>query len=217
MSSSYGEKVHRLGADPAQVAEELGSDDQEMRSRALGELIQRGKPAVPALLAALHSPDDAVRALAAEGLASIADPSTAGDLANALKDKSGAVRSQAASGLANMGDQRGMPALVDTINDFSDILHADLSLSAYALARQGEKALPFVVPLLKSEDEATRWKAIWVIQQIVSGMTIKEGTWDKLNKSLGNYDPAGPADARNSSGDKWAEWVQRNTGGLAAK
>ncbi len=215
MSSSYEEKVRRLGGPPEQVIEELSSDDAEMRSLALGELITRGEPAIPALLKALHSDDKEVRALAAEGLASIADPSTADDLAAALKDKDGGVRSQAAVGLTRMDDPRGFPALVETINDAPDVLHSDRSLSVNELSRQGPKALPFVVPLLKSHDEATRWKAYTIIQQVVSGMKYPERTWDKLNELLGGYDPSGPASERDRAAAKWAEWVERNVEGKA--
>jgi hypothetical protein len=202
--------VRRLGGDADEVAEELSNDDSNIRGLALGELIRRGKSAVPALLKLLKSDDANMRALAAEGLASIAEPSTAEDLAGLLKDSDPRVRAQAASGLAYMDDPRGIPGLIATINDNRDILHASLSLSSYKLAMLGPKALPAVAPLLNSEDEPTRWKALWIIQQITGPMPDAQSDPGFANM-LNSYKPDGPEAERKEVAGKLIQWVAEHT------
>src|SRR3954447_2253065 len=99
-----------LGGEPAEVAELLDSPDVDVRGLAVGELTSRGKRAIPALVEVLKNGTGSARALAAEALAKLADPSTADALADALKDKDGDVRARAASGLANMDDPRALDA-----------------------------------------------------------------------------------------------------------
>jgi HEAT repeat protein len=206
---SLRDKADRLGGEPDEVAKQLETGDTNSRGLALEELLKRGKRAVPALLKVLDSDDDDARALAAEGLVKLADPSSADRLAKALDDDDERVRSQAATALAQMDDPRGLDALVRTINDNPDVLHAFLSQSGYALIQQGAKALPAVVPLLKADDAMTRERAVWVIRMIASQMENAEG-YPQLQTALSGYQSdAAPAE-RNKSAKAIADWVAKH-------
>jgi HEAT repeat protein len=196
----------QLGGEPSEVAELLESGDGDTRARALGELISRGKRALPALLRSLKSHTSATRALAAEGLAGIADPSTADALAHALNDNSDLVRAQAAKGLANLDDPRALDALIKTLNDAPDVLHSEYSLSAYTLAGYGPRALPPVAPLLKSSHEMERAKAIFIIRQIASGMGAQDAG---LKQALASYDPYGKKADRDKAADSLTDWIEK--------
>jgi HEAT repeat protein len=197
----------QLGGEPSEVAALLDSDDVDTQGRALGELTSRGKRAIPALLDALKSTRPRTRALAAEGLSSIADPSTADALAHTLNDKDGDVRAQAARGLAVMDDPRALDALVETLNDAPDLLHAEYTLSAYSLANYGPRALPAIAPLLKSPDQMTRMRANLVIKRILDGM--KSGNAD-VQSFLTSYDPEGDKAERDKAADSVIAWVEKN-------
>jgi hypothetical protein len=208
MTPSTGDRDldRQLGGEPSEVAYLLEAEDADTRARALGELISRGRRAVPALLQSLKSHASATRALAAEGLANIADPSTADALAHALNDKSDLVRAQAAKGLANMDDPRALDALIKTLNDAPDVLHSEYSLSAYTLAGYGPRALPVVAPLLKSSNETERAKAIFIIRQITSRMGAQEAS---LAQSLASYDPYAKKGDRDKAADALIEWIEK--------
>ncbi len=207
MTSTGDRELDRqLGGEPEEVAELLESKDVDTRGRVLGELISRGKRAVPALLKALKSESPSTRALAAEGLANIADPSTADALARAVKDSDGDVRARAAQALARIDDPRALDALIDTLDDAPDLLHAEYSLSAYTLAGYGPRALPAVAPLLKSPDQMKRAKAIFIMRRIVAGMGAND---PELKQDLASYDPYGEQAARDRVADRLVEWAKK--------
>jgi len=207
MTSTGDRELDRqLGGEPSDVAELLESKDVDTSGRALGELIARGKSAVPALLQALQSESSSTRALAAEGLANIADPSTADALAHALKDSDGDVRARAAQALARLDDPRALDALINTLDDAPDLLHAEYSLSAYTLAGYGTRALPAVALLLKSPDQMKRAKAIFIIRRIFGGMGAED---PELKQALASYNPYGEQTARDKAADRLIEWVEQ--------
>ena len=204
LSSGNADIDRQLGGSPEEVAQLLESDDGDTRALALGELISRKQRAVPALLAALKGDKAQTRALAAEGLATIADPSTADALAAALKDKDGMVRARAASGLANMGDPRALDALVKTLGDAEDVLHAPYTLSTYALSRYGPGALPAVMPMLKAREAATRTRAHFIVRRI-----LDPGGDPDLRRLLDSYDPNARAATRNKVVAKLLDWTEK--------
>jgi hypothetical protein len=111
-----------------------------------------------------------------------------------------------------MNDPRGIPALIKTINDYADILHSDLSFSSYELARQGARALPAVAPLLDSDDEAVRWKALWIIQQVTGPMP--EASRDRqFVDTLANFDPGASKKDRKEGAAKIEKWIADHTRG----
>lgn len=193
------------------LANRLESTDRDTQALALGELIAQGKLAVPVLTHALGSENDYTRALAAEGLAQIADPASADSLVAALDDPSDRVRAYAATGLSNMGDPRAIDALVRTINDYPDRLHSYYSLSTYALMNQGAEALPVVAPLLKSPDLQTRRRAFLAVRSIITQRILSESeTWESLWESLERYEPDAPEAQRNQAADRWINWIQQH-------
>jgi len=195
-----------------ELVERLESDNVNTQGLALGELIRRGNAATPILIEALQNAKPGVRALAAEGLGRIGDLNSANSLVAALQDSDEEVRSRAAAALAHLEDPRALPALISTLDDNYDLLHADLSLSAYTLSGFGPEALPAVAPLLKADNESIRAQAIWIIRQIVSNMMSEEVDWTELWQSLGAYDPEGPADTRNQAAERWIAWIETRGG-----
>jgi HEAT repeat protein len=149
------------------MIEQLGSDDANERAKALAALVMQGRAATPALIEALRSDDERVRAQAAQGLSEIADPESADALAAAGDDE--AARGYAAVGLARIGDPRALDALVGTIDDLEDPLHFPYTAAVYALEALGQAAVPAVVPLLDAENPNTRQRAQLVLRSAVPG------------------------------------------------
>jgi len=205
MSASVDELVERLAAPDANDA-----------GLALGELVRRGGAAAPALRGALAAGDARVRALAAEGLGLIGDQASADALAAAVEDGDERVRAKAATALAHLGDPRGVDAVIRTLDDYHDLLHSELSLSAYTLARLGPPVVPRVVALLGAGDAGTRVKAAWVLRTIASGMAQRDPSWEGLGRLLGEYDPAGPEPERRRAAAEVADWVEARPDDRAA-
>jgi hypothetical protein len=153
---------------PEDLAQRLGSDDVNESGLALSELIAQGTTATPLLTQAARSESANVRALAMEGLAAIADPASVGDVRRGLEDPDGRVRSLAAVALNRLGAADALDALLATLDDWPDLLHSDMSKSAYELAASGPRALAVAIPLLVSEDWTTRSKGAWIIRRIVA-------------------------------------------------
>lgn len=193
-----------------ELAAQLSSPDPNERALALAGLVMKGADASPALTKLLESPDEDLRARAAQGLAEIADPASAETLARLLYDPNGVVRARGAQGLALLNDGRAIDALVRTINDFEDVLHAPHTLSTHHLIQIGRPALPAVVALLKSDDRLTRERAFAVVATIVQ--QLPEGKdWSLLWQSLGSYDPRGAPTERERAADRWLDWVGQHS------
>jgi HEAT repeat protein len=195
-----------------ELADRLHSQDPDVRGLALGELVRRGDAALPLLVAALQSPPPLVRALAAEGLGLLGNPACADRLAAALHDPDEQVRSQAATALARVGDPRALQGLIDTLDDNYDLLQADLTLSAYTLSRAGPDALPALAPLLKDHRPSIRTQAIWIIRRIAAELLDENTEWAEFWESLGSSEPNAPAPERDRSADRWAAWIEAQTG-----
>jgi HEAT repeat protein len=83
------------------------------------ELVDIGRAAVPALIGALHDPDEHVRWEAAKALGQISDSSAAPALVEALLDPNFGVRWLAAEGLITMR-RRGLKPLLQALIERSD-------------------------------------------------------------------------------------------------
>jgi HEAT repeat protein len=148
------------------VIADLGSDDFNVRARALAALVGQGRGAVPELVSALRDGDQRVRPQAAQALAEIADPGSAEALEEATGDEAAEVRAHAAVGLARLRDPRAPAALARTLDELPDPLHHPYTAAVYALIDLGPPALPAVEPLLSAEDPETRRRAELVIRSV---------------------------------------------------
>ncbi len=112
LESAAAELERHLAADPAgrarvlqarMLAAGLGDANSSRRAEVRRQLLELGRPAIPALLAALTDSDARVRWQAAKALSQMHDPDTAVDLMNAMEDDDFGVRWLAAEGLIGMG------------------------------------------------------------------------------------------------------------------
>jgi HEAT repeat protein len=180
------------------VIADLGSDDFNVRARALATLVAQGRAAVPELTEALRTGDERVRPQAAQALAEVVDPGSAETFAAVLEDPLAEVRGQAAVGLARLGDPRAPDALAATLDDLPDLLHYPYTGAVYALIDLGRPALPAVVPLLSADNPETRRRAALVIGSVLGA------------EALGDYDPDASADAREAATPHVREAVARS-------
>lgn len=112
------------------LAEQLGSDKEEVRDEAEEKLGGMGEAAVAALRDALTRGKDAdVRTRAARALKNIGKGSSVGALMMGLKDKEAAVRKTCARSLGSIASEAAsaLPALIDALTD------ADLDVRTTAL------------------------------------------------------------------------------------
>lgn len=188
----------------ADLVARLGSHDVNDRMLATGELVRLGPAAVPGLVEVLHDPSAPGRALAAEALAEIADPSCADELAAAVDDPDEDVRANAAVGLGRVGDPRATVALARTIDDRQDVLHYPYTGSVHGLIALGARALHAVAPLLDASDPVTRERAYLVVRSVVEA-TPAAGDWQELWERLGRYDPR--AQDQAAAAAQWREWI----------
>jgi HEAT repeat protein len=193
--------------EPQELARRLASDEGDGARLALGELIARGREATPALVEAARSDSADVRYLAMEGLSTIADPLALDVARERLEDPDGRVRSLAAVALRRLGDPGARDALMATLDDWPDVLHAHLSRSAYELPALGEDALEPVIPLLDSDDWDDRAKAAWILHTIVT--QAADGSLAELGRILDGYDPDGDPGDRERRAREAAEWLRR--------
>ena len=193
-----------------QLKAQLYSTDEAVSSRALMELSRLGKPATPILIEALTAPQVETKLLAIEGLQEIRDPASADALETATRDASGEVRSRAAAALYRLNDRRALAALVQTLDDYPDVLHSPYTVSMYALLEGGKEVLPWVAPLLKAPQPATRERALLIIKTLVPKVSGSEN-WEQLWRSLGCYDPEGADAERNRAADQWQAWIQQRS------
>ncbi|HYR62861.1 MAG TPA: hypothetical protein VET24_09580, partial [Actinomycetota bacterium] len=112
----------------------------------------------------------------------------------------------AAASLARLDDPRAVEALVRTLNDYTDEAHSGMSLSAYALIGLGTRIAPVVVPLLASDDQITRTRAVAILRKLASG----DEALAPLGRILDGYDPTVTPEASAAPARSAAEWVERN-------
>lgn len=180
------------------------------RALALAELVRRGRDSTSALLEAFATARGELRARVAQGLAEIADPSTADVLAAMLDDPDGEVRARGAQGLVRIGDPRALDALLRTIDDYPDIMREPDTLSTDGLTDLGPAVLPSVVPLLKAPGLMTRARAFLILRRLVPGLAAQRD-WQQLWIQLGRYLPDAPQPLRDAAADQWVDWVGRQS------
>lgn len=134
--------------------EHLGSADQKVASRAEGYLIRYGARALEPLMAACGGADPQVRYRAVWALGQIGDSRAFETILRLTDDSDKAVRYDAALALGCLGDSRGVAPLIDRMLCPDPEGSADCA-AANGLVRLGAAALPSLIPLLASSDEAT--------------------------------------------------------------
>lgn len=191
---------------PGDPLDRLRSADPNVAGLALGELVAQGEAAVPALLRALTSDIVGARRMAIEGLGDIASSSSEEGVRAALADPDGQVRSLAAVALARLGAPDALEALANTLDDWPDLAHSEMSRSAYELPRLGRRALAVVIPLLASTHWADRAKGAWVTRQVL-GQASADPDLAELRAIVDGFDADGPAKERDRAARKAAEWL----------
>jgi len=187
--------------DVADLARRLRSKDPNEAGLALGDLTALGSgTAAPVLVEAARDDDADTRVYAMEGLATLADPGTEDTVRQALDDPDGRVRAGAAAVLNRLGASDALDALAATLDDWPDLLHGELSRSAYELAGCGEPALRVAVPLLASADWTDRAKGAFITRQVA-----EQGALDDLAAIVAGYDGR---DERPDVADAARRWLE---------
>ena len=178
-------------------------------------LVEQGPSGVPTLVTALGSDRVEVRRLAMEGLGTVADPGTADDVRAGLDDSDGQVRSLAAVALARMNDPAALDALADTLDDWPDLLHSEMSRSAYsypasAYGLSGSDTAAQVPPTA-----ADRAKGDWVIRAVLRHTGDDHDTND-LSQIMQDFTPDADADQRQAAAARAADCApfERSAGPL---
>ncbi len=125
---------------------QLDDPDGLKRARARMELVQVGKPGVPALIAALSDPEEHIRWEAAKALQEIRDPQAATALVKALSDKCLDVRWAAAEALYPLEVHAIVPLLEDLLEHYELVSFRGL---AHYVFRNLEKKGLLEEPVLK--------------------------------------------------------------------
>lgn len=154
-----------MGAEPGveNLVAQLGSEDEQIRIRAIDELGLLGPaaaPAVPALTTLLGDDSVMVRAHAAGALGQIGEPAqpAAPDLVRSIADPEPAVRRKAVEALGRIRPDPdvALPAFIRLMEDADP----GVRLRAIdALAEHGEAAVPALVELLET-DRAAYWACL---------------------------------------------------------
>ena len=141
-----------------------------MQTHATYALSAIGGPAVPALVEALGSDNESIRASAAYALGDIgsAAQDAVPSLTKALRDESAWVRRHATEALGLIGQpvQNTVPALIDLLYDEHYWIRDN---AARALARLGpaaEAAIPALMDTLNDENRYVRFHATFALKQI---------------------------------------------------
>jgi HEAT repeat protein len=111
-----GEAEHEVGSGLRALREALHDTHENVRVRAVTELVKTGDPRiVPDLVDALHDQSAAVREAVAVALARLGNRTVVPALKQALKnrDEDPWVRLRLAEAVAGLGDPEGLPALLD--------------------------------------------------------------------------------------------------------
>jgi bilin biosynthesis protein len=147
----------------------------------LGEYI--GKPAVPALVAALEGhPNVVVRRAAAKTLTLVGDRTTIPNLLTALfHDSDTVVKGSAVGGLARMGEA-AVPPLLDILagSDHSETMKGH---AAWALAFIGAAAKDYLTPALASDSPEVRGAVVGAIAKIVQDEAVGAESSEPVTES----------------------------------
>jgi hypothetical protein len=188
------------------LIQQLTAKDAATRERAITELTEQGKKALPALTMAINRPDAEAKDLLMLTLARIADTSSTVVFQSGLKDDVAKVRAMAAQGLVKLKHPEAVDALIHTLHDYGNET-SPFTTSAYSLIDYGTMALPKVILLLSDSSVYTRKMAYNIVHQIALKIPEHKYKWKELSSELGNYDPTQPPSQQQQSIQKWTQWV----------
>ena len=142
----------------------LGDLDREIRRKAQDELRRIGQPALPLLIEALDSAQDAQRDLIVELLVEAAHPAIVPILIVDLQDDDKMTRYQAVERLGTIGDPAAIQPLIATFLD-ADI-HVQ-NMATEALVGFGDAAVQPLIGVLQSHtEEESRYRAAYALGTI---------------------------------------------------
>src|SRR5258708_885955 len=202
----------------AELAGQLA--DLKKRNAARDELLQRGAPAVSALLAAAVAPQDPQHyKTILRTLLPAKDPRTEDFFRRALRDNDEEVRAIGARGLHLLKASDSLEALQAAFDDAPDPLHSLETPAARSLIELGRPALPTVFTLMESSEERTRERAYYVLASVVLADITRrlqprpvtseaQTAWDSLQRANGSYQWNGPEAARGLSIGLWRAWFR---------
>ena len=136
--------------------EQLHQGNPQQRQQAVESLVKTGKPAVPALIAALQHQKAEVRAYAAKALSQMGSDAAPAipALSRALEDKDKSVRVEAAQAFNTIGKQAIVPYLVANLRSDNPSVRYS---SVHALTRLGKYAQSAVPTLIKTLRDKETW------------------------------------------------------------
>ena len=187
--------------DLARLVGDLGSDDHEVRIRALAALIGVGAAAVPALQGALAGSQQSARRAAAQALAEIGDPAAEATYRSMLGDQDTKVRARGAQGLHIIDAEGAAEALAAVIDELPDLLRHPVTIPVRALAARGAEGGRAVAPLLADDSGSTRERALLVLRMLANGPDAPAGLAEVINGHDGSEpDPELAQQVLNSLG-----------------
>jgi HEAT repeat protein len=138
----------------------LNNDNWEQSAE---RLVKIGKPAVPALIAALNDGYHWRRVQAAQALGEIGDPSVVPVLVTLLqRDRFRDVQEAAAAALGKIGDPSAVPELIEVLKQSYD----ELTCVLYALVQIGKPAVPALIAAIGEGELRERGRVPKVLGEI---------------------------------------------------
>ncbi len=130
----------------------LSVKNDAIQKEATRALINLGPEAVPALIAALKSPDVDTREFSIRALGEIEDRRAEEPIMRLLNDKNNGVTEVAALALGNVGTDKSIPSLIKTLNsnDITTKVNASISLGQLG----AKAAIPRLTAMMKTDKDS---------------------------------------------------------------
>ncbi len=134
------------------LIEALSVKNDAIQKESTRALINLGPDAVPALIAALKSPDADTREFSIRALGEIEDKRAEEPIIGLLNDKNNGVTEVAALALGNVGTDKSIPPLIKTLNSEDVTTKVNASIS---LGQLGAKAaIPKLTAMMKTDKDS---------------------------------------------------------------
>jgi HEAT repeat protein len=199
-----------MAFDPNPISAALRSPDVEAQNEAIARAIEAGAEAVPTLLELWRDPGVA-RAQVMYALERIAPREAEDAFKEGLRDSDEHVRAYAARGLARLGHPDALDALLATLNDAADPLHADFTPSVQALAAFGLDAVAPLLDRMLEDDAMSRLHAQRALEGILRERlgAADDTSLSQLWAENGDYSWDAADDPRRVAVATWRDWLAR--------